>query len=541
MLNIQVGGAADLSDDSKSSLADLFESIQEGVVQITKSSGSASRFIITSNGRLLTNEHVVSGESSVAVWTSNLTEQLYACNGGWNDFGMQSTSYEAICIVSAGLKSRGWRRCMTTTRRPRVAAIGLDSSQVASIAPLCGELRADDWLGNYLGNYSWTETDVLVAGHLGGHVVDSSVNVMTIGPTPVVWTDSYQNSRGGFLPHYSNTNNKNTERELAVHPNCPALYKPLASELCRQLGRATEPSDVMDTSWKGQKTVLIETTSGLPVALRLVLPTRQRASDGEPSRPIALLLPRAANLVAWFRAFLCELHESDTLRVPHAPPRLSQPSDWYTPQEKALADRISQIESEFECLSSERDQLQQSLAAEGERADRGIRRVLWADGDDLVAAVRDMLTALGFAVRDMDAELRQDEPRREDLRLTLQDVSDWQAIVEVKGYTSGIRTSDTRQIREHRDRYVREEGRYPDLTMWLSNPYRTLDPSSRSAPDQNVKDTAEIVGAVHVLASDLYRQWALVAADSLDSEAVVQSLKNADPGLWTPPSPSSGT
>ena len=429
---------------------------------------------------------------------------------------------------------------MTKTRRPRVAAIGLDSSQVASIASLCGELRAADWLSGYLESYSWTETDVLVSSSLGGHVVDSSVNLMVVGPTSVGWTDSYPVGSLARSSHYLKTNTANTERELAVPPACPDLYKQLAAELSTQLGRAAKPPAAMNTSRQDQ-IALIVTTSGHPVALRLVLPERPRAADGGPTRPIALLLPRAASLVAWFRAFLCDLHESDPIRVPQAPPRLSQPSDWYTTQEKALADRISQIESEFECLSSEKDQLQQNLAAEGERADREIRRVLWADGEDLVAAVRDVLTDIGFAVRDMDAELRQDEPKREDLRLTLQDVPDWEAIVEVKGYPGGTKTNDARQIRDHRDHYIGEEGRAPDLTVWLSNSYRTVDPSSRPAPDQNVSDAAEIAGAVHVLASDLYRQWALVAASSLDAETVVQSLKNADPGLWTPPAPSPGT
>ena len=152
-----------------------------------------------------------------------------------------------------------------------------------------------------------------------------------------------------------------------------------------------------------------------------------------------------------------------------------------------------------------------------------------------------MLTGLGFKVRDMDAELSQDQQKREDLRLTRRDDPKWQAIVEVKGYPSGTRTNDIRQIREHRELYIKEKGRYPDLTVWLANSYRTTDPSSRPAPDQNVKDAAENIGAVHVLSSDLYRQWALVAAGSLDAETVVQSLVNADPGLWTPPAPSSGT
>ena len=356
---------------------------------------------------------------------------------------------------------------------------------------------------------------------------------MTVGGTSFSWTN-LPPADFDLVQGFVWTKVENTERELAVSPSCPDLYKPLAAELSRHLGQAAQPPAVMRTSWQ-DKVALIKTTSGHPVALRLVFPTRSSVADGKPSRPIEILLPEGSNLVAWFRAFLCELHESDSTRVPHAPPHLSQPWDWYTPQEMVLADRISQIESEFERLSTERDQLQTKLAAEGERANSGTRRALWADGDDLTAAVQEMLADLGFTVRDMDADVGQDEPKREDLRLTLKDVSGWQAMVEVKGYTSGTRTNDARQIREHRDRYIEEEGRSPDLTVWLSNPYRRREPSSRPAPDQNLKDAAGAVGAVHVLAADLYRQWALVTAGSLEPEIVIQSLVKANPGLWTPP------
>ena len=417
---------------------------------------------------------------------------------------------------------------MTKTRRPRVATIGLTGPMVASIESLCGDLREADSLDAYLNSYSWTETDVMVSSGPLGRQVDSSVNLMTIGLTSIYWPDSKV---------AVSTYNQNTERELAVPTACPDLYGPLAAELSRQLGQAAEPPTVISTSLQ-RATALIETTSGNPVALRLVLPTRSKAAEDRRSRAIAILLPEGSNLVAWFRAFLCDLHESDPIRVPQVPPRLSQPSDWYTPQEKCLADRISQIESELQGLGDERDQLQKRLADEGENADREIRGAIWSDGDDLVAAVQKVLSDLGFKVRDMDAELSQDQQKREDLRLTRQDVPGWEAIVEVKGYASGTKTNDARQIREHRDLYIKEEGgRYPDLTVWLANSYRTMDPSSRPAPDQNVKDAAENIGAVHVLSTDLYRQWALVAAGSLDAETVIQSLASAGPGLWAPPGP----
>ena len=40
-----------------------------------------------------------------------------------------------------------------------------------------------------------------------------------------------------------------------------------------------------------------------------------------------------------------------------------------------------------------------NLDAEGERADKGIRRILWADGDDLVVAATDALDDLGFELK----------------------------------------------------------------------------------------------------------------------------------------------
>ena len=428
---------------------------------------------------------------------------------------------------------------MTSAKRPRVAAIGLDDSQAASIMPLCGELRKADTLKEYLESYSWVETDVLVASALQDAAVAGSVHLVTIGPISFKWPDLYGPA---YTPthHFVRTVSGNTERELAVATGCPNVYKSLADDLTKQLIRAPEPPARFATS-RGTNTALIATTSGFPVALRIVLPSLSSDDEAKSSGSIALLLPRTPNLVAWFRAFLCDLHEADPVRVPHAPPRLSQPSDWYTPEERVLATRKSHVESEVQRLNNELNELQAELADEGQRADNGIRRVLWADGDELVGAVGEIFSDLGFKVRDMDAELVQGKPKREDLRLTLPSMASWQAIVEVKGYMSGTRTNDSRQIREHRDSYNTEEGRVPDITIWLSNPYRTTDPSARPAPGQNVEDSAENIGAVYVSASDLYQQWALVAAGRTHAGTIVKSLVDADPGLWTPPVSSSGT
>ena len=174
------------------------------------------------------------------------------------------------------------------------------------------------------------------------------------------------------------------------------------------------------------------------------------------------------------------------------------------------------------------------IVSKGEKANRGIRRIIWADGDELVAAAKEIFAEFGFCVEDMDAGLEPGEPRREDLRLTHEGQPNWEALVEVKGYTNGTRTNDSRQIREHRENYIIEKGRRPDLTVWLANPFRERDPSHRPAPDSNVGDVAATIEAVHVLASDLYMHWVYMKTGRLEAQAVVQHLIDAEPGLWTP-------
>ena len=332
------------------------------------------------------------------------------------------------------------------------------------------------------------------------------------------------------------TNEANTEREATVPTACPSLYKALAADLARQLIQVPNPYTVtvFPTVQGVDGIKLVETTSGLAVALRLILPLGEdQENSGEPD-PIALFLPRVTNLAAWFRAFLADIHEINPERVPQKPPRFSRPKDWYTLGERAFAERITEVTKEIDRKKKERDSLQTQLAAEGEKADAGIRRIIWADGDDLVAAASEVLTELGFAVEDMDAGLEPGEPKREDLRLTLKNRENWEALVEVKGYSSGTKTNDARQILDHSKKYILEKQKEPDLILWLANPFRERDPSHRPTADNNVRQTAANIEAVHLLATDLYKQWVLVEIGRLGAQAVVQHLIDAEPGLWTP-------
>ena len=203
---------------------------------------------------------------------------------------------------------------------------------------MCGDLRTADSLDGYLNDYSWTETDITILGDGASVTRYVRGHVLTVNPNGFRWTGHSDSRQSGSTLDTHPT----TERELQVTAACPERYKNLAEELTRQLRRAENPPSIFypDPSWHNKVSSLIETTSRLTVAGRYLFknPTAPRSPGA-----VALALPSRASLSAWFRVFLDDLHDLDPARVPQAPPRLGDPSDWYTPEERTLADQIAKI------------------------------------------------------------------------------------------------------------------------------------------------------------------------------------------------------
>lgn len=430
-------------------------------------------------------------------------------------------------------------------KRPRVAGIGLNQAQLEAIRPYCGELRPAPFIEAYLQDYSWSETDVVVAGQLEKDEIDTGVHLMTIGTMSLgVWRRA-RRQPGRQFREIASMDGRNRERELKVTPQCLPMYRGLAERLIKELSASEEPPPTATVTDAGEllRQPLVVTTSGQPVALRLQWADRDRAGQYavEGVDIVALFLPGTSDLPKWFRTFLADVSEFDPARVPEPPSLLGDLSDWYTPEESSLADRISQIEGEMARLDGEQQQVTEELARATRNAEATIRRAIRQDGSELVDALSQLLEELGFTVEKMDDRMQPNEAKHEDLRLTLNGQPAWEAIVEIKGYAKGIRTNDASQIRRHREHYVVEKNRLPDLTLWLANPFRRDDPAARPAPDKSVHTNAEIVDTVCMLTTDLYRLWQRVMDGECEAGEAVRQLVEAEPGLWRPPARASSS
>ena len=419
--------------------------------------------------------------------------------------------------------------------RPRVAALDLSEDQLASITPFCATLRSSRSPFHYQMEYSWVETDIVVARHLNEDFMTYGPHVLTSGTLNFHGRYRQEGQTITSRPLVS-VSSRNTERELKVSDSCPPYFTTLAKDLASQLSSSISPPSVVTLSdqFRQQRLPLLETTTGKPVALFFTLTLDHSTVRDPHSKRLLLVLPHVPDLSGWMRAFLTQVHSMDPSRVPHAPPRMSVPTDWYTPEQRSIEADIQNMEEDISALEDAKEEMMLQLIQEGEKADAGVRRAIWSDGDELVDAATQLLSDLGFEVQNMDATRLPNEPKREDLRLTQPGRPEWEAVVEVKGYTRGIATNDTRQINEHVKSYIAEKGHQPDLIVWITNAYRHEDPSLRRGPDSNVEERSQHIDAVHVSSSDLYRQWVRAQTGEVTRDRIVQQLSDAKPGLWSP-------
>jgi hypothetical protein len=214
----------------------------------------------------------------------------------------------------------------------------------------------------------------------------------------------------------------------------------------------------------------------------------------------------------WVELICTEWAKTNTESFPNFGDWMKNP-EWTTQREFQLNAKIDNLEIEKQQvitrINQEINSLQEELIIESAAAKSGLRRLITAQGDELVSEVSSCLSKLGFIVTKMDEKIAAGSPKLEDLRIQDPNDSAWEAIVEVRGYSkSGGVTSDFNRLARFSRFYRDEKACYPSKQIYIVNGQIDLPPSQRqppliSSPD-DINEFGEQDGIV-IWSLDLFR------------------------------------
>jgi hypothetical protein len=187
----------------------------------------------------------------------------------------------------------------------------------------------------------------------------------------------------------------------------------------------------------------------------------------------------------WVAAALADWRDADRDKFPSGP-SWRESEAWATPAELKFRERATALQEELDKFIHDIEQRQAEIIREQEeafvRANNGDRRLITAQGDDLVDEVQAALEEIGFIVTNVDRDIASEGDRREDLRVQDPDNLDWVAIVEVRGYKRGAQLTDLLRIGRFVARYVEETGKIPAASWYVVNHNLSQDPAVRPSP-----------------------------------------------------------
>lgn len=217
---------------------------------------------------------------------------------------------------------------------------------------------------------------------------------------------------------------------------------------------------------------------------------------------------------------------------------------WLTAEEQRLEDELAAHDQKrhelLGQLDAERAALEQNRMDARQAAEAGARRLLTAKSTELVAAVSDALSELGFGVVDVDAR-RGPGDKLHDLEVTDPAEAGWTALVEVKGYQGGARVNDLLRFGRYRERFHDDHGRWPDACWYVVNQHAGQDPNGRPEVLHANRDERATFAEDGGLAMDTAALFALVRSVELGevdrSEARQRLRATAGVFEWPPTDP----
>lgn len=249
-------------------------------------------------------------------------------------------------------------------------------------------------------------------------------------------------------------------------------------------------------------------------------------------------LPEGMDITEWTFAALQVWHRGDPSTFP-LDPGWRTSIEWQSADEQRLQRELDELQEQRERIMADLDlkqvRIAGALGAAHDNADAGLRRLLTAQGDDLVAAVEAALGDLGLGVSNRD-EVNPEHDRREDLWVTMPGDQEWVAIAEVRGYSKGAAGNDLLRLARFVRRYGQEFAREPTRQWYIVNQFAGTDPGTRpqvlhKAPEVETfeEDNGLIIDTV-----DLFKVCTQVALGEIDAADVRTNLRGV--GRFTPPS-----
>jgi hypothetical protein len=255
---------------------------------------------------------------------------------------------------------------------------------------------------------------------------------------------------------------------------------------------------------------------------------------------VAWLPMISKNYASWVEVLVAEWAKLDKEAFPSFGDWTSSP-EWLVYDEEKIITQIKEFEQQkresIVKIDEQITKLINKLAEVKLEANNGLRRLITAQGSELLDEVAKGLDSIGFTVDFMDEQIGQGEQKKEDLRLKHVDKEgkEWVAIVEVRGYArSGGTTADLLRLSRFADMYKIETGKYPDSRIYIVNGELEQLPSARQEPLISAKDDLKIFAesnGVLIWSVDLFRT--LKAAASTDYPHILESIKCSQ-GRWVP-------
>ena len=418
--------------------------------------------------------------------------------------------------------------------RPRVLFFGVGDDDIEAMKVLVPTARVVEWNEAVdEGEYDAVVTIEENPGRLSSHLHVLAINAQTLDMKDL--GEGHSTSFGRYFETQAD--------QLEIPEGLPSdLERLIVRSIVPNLARGTEKhtwgyhvgrfrsstSEVNTGDLQGDCVPFLHVG---PVKMPIALERRRDGHDGA----ICWAIPaETTDRAEWFRLFLKRVREVDPDRFAGDAEWRTSP-DWAPPRALKLVREGEALDKQREEFLAESDkqirETEQALEASLDEANGGVLRILTSQGEPLVGAVTDVLTRFGFTVKNMDPiHVARHGTKFEDLQVRDPDDRDWVAIVEVKGFSKGVKVNEIAKVTQRPVvQFVKDNKEAPSAVWAIVNHNMTLDPQHRGSfvgkPEVDLHSFGNVDGGACFDTREIYRLWRTVETGDTPPEEARAMLK----------------